>query len=419
MVDPYAPCPVYASDPFETEKRMFRLLRLQPNEDEGIIKCEMRTYRHIDNPSYTALSYTWGANRTYADIEINGARVPVRENLWDFLHQQLRHGNHGLFWIDAVCIKQSDINERNDQVQMMGSIYSRAKLVLVWLGRESVYSNIAMQALSNWYWCSPSTAQLLLTMEGKITKRFLARGKNTVTAWSSEETHGILSLCKKRYWSRMWIIQEIMQARCIEIQCGSESLEWYRFAQLYCYLRVDFNINKEMNTPLYNDIRTSPAMSIARMKAQDWTRMNNPSRYKGLPTFDLLLETSIDHECDNVRDKVYGLAGFAKYSEGFVIDYHRSEKDVLVDAFYHVSAQMSWDKCRDEDRLFRVGQLLEKSLKIPFPEPEIQFHTARSRDLAEALVPEERWVRSTSRFFRAVIQAREGTSYLYESAPTQ
>jgi hypothetical protein len=37
--------------------------------------------------------------------------------------------------VDALCIDQQDINERNYQVTQMGRIYALAKMVLVWLGK--------------------------------------------------------------------------------------------------------------------------------------------------------------------------------------------------------------------------------------------------------------------------------------------
>jgi hypothetical protein len=39
-------------------------------------------------------------------------------------------------WIDAICINQDDILERNVQVQMMGMVYEKATCVLIWLGEE-------------------------------------------------------------------------------------------------------------------------------------------------------------------------------------------------------------------------------------------------------------------------------------------
>ncbi len=39
-------------------------------------------------------------------------------------------------WVDAVCINQDDVVEKNHQVHLMKDIYGGATRVLVWLGEE-------------------------------------------------------------------------------------------------------------------------------------------------------------------------------------------------------------------------------------------------------------------------------------------
>ena len=48
----------------------------------------------------------------------------IRENLWWFLHHMRLRSQWKLFWIDALCIDQSNILERNHQVNSMRQIYS-------------------------------------------------------------------------------------------------------------------------------------------------------------------------------------------------------------------------------------------------------------------------------------------------------
>ena len=50
-----------------------------------------------------------------------------------------------LVWIDAICIDQSSIPERNQQVTHMGEIYTKARRVAVWLGEESPETTVAFQ----------------------------------------------------------------------------------------------------------------------------------------------------------------------------------------------------------------------------------------------------------------------------------
>ncbi len=46
-------------------------------------------------------------------------------------------------WVDALCNKQADVEERNERVKSMARIYSQATQVLVWLGEEDKYVDLA------------------------------------------------------------------------------------------------------------------------------------------------------------------------------------------------------------------------------------------------------------------------------------
>jgi hypothetical protein len=50
-------------------------------------------------------------------------------------------------WVDALCINQDDIPERSEQVNKMGSIYTNARRVVLWLGEEADDSTSALTTL--------------------------------------------------------------------------------------------------------------------------------------------------------------------------------------------------------------------------------------------------------------------------------
>ena len=67
-------------------------------------------------------------------IELNGMPIPVGHSLWTFLDEMRSQGRFRTYWIDAICIDQSNVQERNHQVQLMKVIYSQAESVSIWLG---------------------------------------------------------------------------------------------------------------------------------------------------------------------------------------------------------------------------------------------------------------------------------------------
>jgi hypothetical protein len=135
-------------EPLDTSKSQIRLLELQPGASHEPIQAGLRT-ADLDTKglSYNALSYEWGSPASLQEILINGSPFTIRENLWNALHQLRSLGCYGPFWIDAICVNQADIPERNSQVKFMYTIYSEANLVRIWLGKEGEQCGEALALL--------------------------------------------------------------------------------------------------------------------------------------------------------------------------------------------------------------------------------------------------------------------------------
>jgi hypothetical protein len=70
------------------------------------------------------------------EIICDGQKVTVGSELYDALRRLRRPDRERLIWIDALCINQQDVRERNMQVGNMREIYSKADHVLIWLGEH-------------------------------------------------------------------------------------------------------------------------------------------------------------------------------------------------------------------------------------------------------------------------------------------
>lgn len=64
-------------------------------------------------------------------IMLDSIGFPVGENLWSFLHEARKRCTGVRFWIDALCIDQSNTKKRNHQVHLMRDIYASAASVAV------------------------------------------------------------------------------------------------------------------------------------------------------------------------------------------------------------------------------------------------------------------------------------------------
>jgi hypothetical protein len=131
----------------------FRLLYVKPSRDPtSRIDAELRVHHIDDDLMYHTLSYHWGAphereltSRVYTPV----GTIPITSKVEDILRvfrsypgmiDQLKSPqgqNHAVgraIWLDAVCIDQTNVQERQCQVAMIGKIYSRSQMLLIWLG---------------------------------------------------------------------------------------------------------------------------------------------------------------------------------------------------------------------------------------------------------------------------------------------
>ncbi|KAF2092961.1 heterokaryon incompatibility, partial [Rhizodiscina lignyota] len=90
-------------------------------------RCTLTDVADQTQTTYYALSYTWGEETDRKEIELNGCRFEVTNNLYEFLSVIRDSEGDIQLWIDAICINQFDDLEKARQVERMGDIYRHAE----------------------------------------------------------------------------------------------------------------------------------------------------------------------------------------------------------------------------------------------------------------------------------------------------
>lgn len=116
--------------------RTIRVLDLLPGSEMDPISAELRPVSFDNLETYEALSYTWGTSDNKIEIQVNGHPIEAGPNLFAAMTRFRDPTEIRTLWIDALCINQSSIEERTQQVRLMTLIYSKAAKVLVWLGES-------------------------------------------------------------------------------------------------------------------------------------------------------------------------------------------------------------------------------------------------------------------------------------------
>ncbi|OTA06113.1 ABC transporter [Trichoderma parareesei] len=113
-----------------------RMLHLECGSGSSLPQCTLHrvSLRSDPPPKYEALSYTWGDENDRREIAVNGYIVDVTVNLYSALRRLRLENETRVLWIDALCINQTDLDERSQQVQLMRNIYTLCDRTVIWVG---------------------------------------------------------------------------------------------------------------------------------------------------------------------------------------------------------------------------------------------------------------------------------------------
>ena len=229
----------YVYRPLEASKNEIRVLLLYSSkEDEDPVKCELVTIGLDDDTRalqarmrfgamlkmFKALSYTWGDLQKTDQITLEGHQFPVTKNLYSAL-ARLRNLNQAamktnqpfpsVWWVDAICINQDDVLERNQQVSLMTRIYKKCFAVQIWLGETANNSDLAMELATQIAAMrprGPGDPEVVYpehTMDQKVLH------------WKA-----LTALLQRPWWDRVWIRQEATIPKFAIVQCGGKSCQF-------------------------------------------------------------------------------------------------------------------------------------------------------------------------------------------------
>lgn len=296
VVDAFRPVPL------DLDNAQIRLLKVVGKSTSGYIECILETFSFEPKDSntaipYRALSYTWGSKTPQYDIIINDKLFRVRKNLYKFLQvvAQDRSACDYYYWIDQICIDQTDVSERNHIVSQMPDIYSMATEVIAWLGEAAGGSDRAMEILDD--------------IKGKSGNELdhYRRCRSNL-----EDMEALTSLLERRYWNRLWILQELRLAKQTSLWCGQRA--------------VKIRLNKALNSALH---KTFFFGSIkARVARQLFLFVDHEIEYW---TWAEAMERIGKQDCYDLRDRVFGLQGFVAPRYRIRVDYSWTTEHLLTE----------------------------------------------------------------------------------------
>lgn len=266
-------------NPLNREADEFRLLTILPDADDELqVRCTLKTYSLSQPPPYHALSYVWGDPGVTTEIIINDAPFQATSNLECALRAirfrlkneqremsgigrndeaeaaraatelQLSTSTEYRIWVDAACINQADLNERENQVLRMRDIYTKSVATIAWLGLEGDHSDDAFSLIHLLYNRAPKQLYdevMEIEAENKHKNLWVALAK----------------LLERNYWKRCWVLQEIALAKEVWFLCGQAS------ANFKCVLGALFGaqFQHEVRLERFGYPNTADSLSMSNM----------------------------------------------------------------------------------------------------------------------------------------------------------
>ncbi|KAF5962463.1 amidase [Fusarium bulbicola] len=143
---PFTARQVYDNLPLPPGSQCIRLLDVHQSvpADSDRLTGTLRTVDLRTLPKFTALSYVWGEG-SHHKIACNGCDINITQSCCEAL-TTLRQSCRSLtIWVDAICINQEDNSEKEQQIVLMGNIYTLAETACVWLGVGSTETHHAAE----------------------------------------------------------------------------------------------------------------------------------------------------------------------------------------------------------------------------------------------------------------------------------
>ena len=242
---------LYSNIPIERSD--MRIIELCPGQFQDEIVCrlfvrpidpdrfnrleERKPQSHIDwrSRGYNALSYAWGNPKPVSDIICNDLPWTVAKNLHSaLLHLRSAH-NVTYLWIDALCLNQYDVSERNVQLRNIGQIYENADHVAIWLGESSherIIDGIRLPNGTEDAFKLANELGRLIDVEPKIGRLELVqviRGIFVSRERLQKAISTLIMLGSRPWFGRIWVRQELGRARFPTVVCGFYSMDWNAF----------------------------------------------------------------------------------------------------------------------------------------------------------------------------------------------
>jgi hypothetical protein len=389
----------------------------------GDIKISLISVPLNESPPYVALSYTWGEPGPFMDpttsiftqisrcfpIKCRGKLILGTRNLinavrrlrqYEYIQKRAPAGttldkmasdlswynkNTHLYWIDAICIDQDDLQERSAQVLLMGRIYRQAQCTMAWLGERDAYTAAALQALMKITSYNPEDGSIIQDIPGTERDKF-----NGLSSLDDTEIEALTMLMARSWFSRTWVLQEAVISPSVVVILASLFVGFDIFLKAGTVLNISRSSARLLGFALRNLGGSDSTSMISTtedrilrtpivLAAIDSCRME----LEDGQTPDFMTAVAMCRPCQatDPRDRIYGILAMAREFDARNGTAYRPDYSLTVEEVY-TSATASVIEARGDLACLTLvcDRSLQKSSNFPSWCPDYSVFVAPLRE---------------------------------------
>ncbi|KAI0423746.1 heterokaryon incompatibility protein-domain-containing protein [Xylaria sp. FL1042] len=345
----------------------FRIVEVLPGLYDDPIVCRLHVALISEAMlSYTALSYTWKLDfetpyiraleqsLPKVSISCNSFEVPIGRNLFQAIKRIRQPLASVMLWADALCINQNDVQERTQQVRKMASIFKNAFQLVIWLGENNNNSydgdapSMAFPGLcrivNRWREREDHSGRIPIATYSSVFPDQTCDTFDEPLAADDEIWSDILHFYNRRWFRRLWVLQEVALARSAVAIWGASKISWEWIGLAAAIIRTNYprltglrENSQKVGYMAYSMSLNPRAVPTGIINAYFMYRISRSQAYFKAPhfTFHQLLTLTRQFRCEDPRDQIYGILGIptidqplAQETPFIIPDYTKSVAEV-------------------------------------------------------------------------------------------
>lgn len=343
-----------------------RLLTLLDGASGSHIQMTLQVVDLEQNPKFVALSYEWGdpdLNEPNEFIYVNEQPVSIRRNLFNFLTRLRNHRAHNAIWTDAICIDQDRSKpELKTQLALMARIYSQAQKVRACIGEDDEDSRAVFKmeygdkvSFGGKHYGGALALAMLPTypfVAGRkmVRHAHLKMNKAPITHWKK--------VLERRYFTRTWVVQELLLAKEITFHCGKDTMDQRFFHKALEFYKMAYGSK-------LGEVDMPSAFLVFFLKGQRFPILQTTAQYQDRDIFELVYDYEYTN-CLSIQDRILAVLSLeASKGQGLPV----APTDPILQMFVEVCnarlpQEVSGSTCERVAKLF-IGLKLDQFIYRP------------------------------------------------------